>query len=170
MIHMKRSFIISMLLTVIIGPQAYAQDYFRSNSTFSLSTMQKSARAREVIQDNEYINTGYEKGSFYDNPLMLDGKPLDYGTFSLRSKGELTVVKGAAITGQTTQVAFYVYLRRLGSNVLIPGRERPDINQIKVDISEVLQYAQPWDQLVIEPVRKEDGPVKRILNLLGGGC
>lgn len=30
--------------------------------------------------------------------------------------------------------------------------------------------ANPGDQLVIEPVRKEDGPAKRILKLLKGGC
>lgn len=159
-----------LLLTVMGSTHTFAQDYFRSNPRFSLNAMARSARAQEVIQDNEYTNTGYEKGTFYDNPLMLDGMSLDYASFNLKSKGELRVLKGAAKTGQTTLVPFHVYLRRAGNIVLIPGKERPDINQVKVDISEILQYAQPWDQLVIEPVRKEDGAAKRILNLLGGGC
>ena len=99
---------------------------------------------------------------------MLNGKPLDYGEFNLQSQGELTVSKGTAITGQTKQVPFYVYLRRNGNKVLIPGKERPDPDQIKIDISEILRYAAPGDQLIIEAVRKEDGPVKRILKLLEG--
>lgn len=168
--HLKKSFILLMLLTATIGSRAFGQDYFKLNPMFSLNTMQKSAWAKRVLQDNDYSNTGCKKGNFYGNLLMLDGQPLDYGVFSLRSKGELTLLKEGAITGQTMQIPFYVYLRRLGNNVLIPGKERPDIHQIKVDISEILQYAAPWDQLVIEPVRKEDAPAKRILNLLGGGC
>lgn len=160
-----------MLLMVLMGSRTFAQYYLRSNTRLSLNAMSRPAWEKKVLQeDNEYIYTGCERGTFYDNPLMLDGMSLDYTVFSLKTKGELTVLKGAAITGQTTQVPFYVYLRRLGSKVLIPGRERPDVNQIKVEISEILQYAQPYDQLVIEPVRKEDGPAKRILNLLDDGC
>ena len=153
-----------MLLTVIIGSRTFAQDYFSFNLILGLG------RAQEVMQDNEYTSTGYEQGKFFRNPLMLNEKPLDYNVFSLESKGELTVVKGAAINGQTTQVPFYVYLRRSGNKIIIPGKERPDPQQIKIDISEILRYAKRGDQLVIEAVRKEDGAVKRILKLLGGGC
>lgn len=168
--HLKRVFTMLLLLAVIIGSPAFAQDYFSSNPRFSLNARSRSVRAREVLQDNEYTSTGFEEGTFYDNPLMLDGMSLDYTAFNLKSTGELRVVKGAATTGQTTLVPFFVYLRRAGKIVLIPGKESPDINQVKVDLSEILQHAQPWDQLVIEPVRKEDGPAKRILNLLGDGC
>jgi len=151
-----------MLLTIINGSRTFAQDYF--------SRILVSARAMEVMQDNEYTSTGYEKGKFFSNPLMLNEKPLDYNVFSLGSKGELTVIKGAAITGQTTHVAFYAYLRRNGNKVTIPGKEGSDPKQIKIEISEILRHAKPGDQLVIEPVRKEDGPVKRILKLLGDSC
>jgi hypothetical protein len=130
----------------------------------------KEERAREVMRDNEYTITGYEEGIFLSNPLMLDGKPLDYGEFNLASKGELTVVKGAATYGQTVQVPFYLYLRRNGSKVLISGKKRSDRKQIKIDISEILRYAEPGDHLVIEAVKKEDGSVKRILKLLSLGC
>lgn len=147
-----------------MGSRTFAQD-----STLNLfSQIQNSDRTKEVIQDNEYISTGYERGDFYFNPLMLNGKPLDYNAFNLGSKGELTVIKGAAITGKTTPVPFYVYLRRDGNKVFIPGYGRSDISQDKVDISQILQYAKPGDQLVIEPVNKEDGPVKRILKLVDG--
>lgn len=164
--HLKKSYILLMLLTVIIGSRTFAQDYFSSLNLFNQT--KNSDRAKAVIQDNEYTSTGYEQGNFYSNPLMLNGEPLDYNVFNVESKGELTVIKGAAITGKTTQVPFYVYLRRDGNKVSIPGYERSDISQTKIDISQILRYAKPGDQLVIEPVNKEDGPVKRILKLLGG--
>lgn len=165
-----------ILLTSIIGSRTFAQnkDLFNFDAILTLKTERakevKQERAKEVMQDNEYASTGYEEGIFFCNPLMLNGKPLDYGEFNLLSKGELTVSKGAAITGQTTQIPFYVYLRRNGNKVLIPGMERSDPKQIKIDISEILRHAEPGDHLVIEAVKKEDGPVKRILKLLGGGC
>ncbi len=169
-----------MLLTSIIGSRTLAQDFVNMNAILkfnndmivktALAEEIKKERAKEVMQDNEYVSTGYEKGIFSGNPLMLNGKSLDYGEFNLQSQGELTVTKGAAITGQTTQIPFHVYLRRNGNIVLIPGKERSDPQQTKIDISEVLRYAAPGDHLVIEAVRKEDGPVKRILKLLGGGC
>lgn len=162
--HLKKSLTLLILLTAFVGSQTFAQDFFYFDAIL------KADRAKEVIQDNEYTSTGYERGIFLCNPLLLNGKPLDYGEFSLKSKGDLTVSKGTAIPGQTTRVPFYVYLRRDGNKVVIPGKERPDPNQIKIDISEILRHAAPGDQLVIEAVKKEDGPVKRILKLLGGGC
>jgi hypothetical protein len=157
-----------MLLMVISGSRTFAQDYLSSLNLFKQT--KKLDRAKEVMQDNEYTSTGYEQGNFYCNPLMLDGKPLDYNAFNVESEGELTVIKGAAITGKTTQVLFYAYLRRDRNKVLIPGYERSNVSQTKIDISQILKYAKPGDQLVIEPVNKEDGPVKRILKLFGGGC
>src|SRR5688572_19228716 len=170
--HLKKSFTLLMLLTSIIGSRTFAQDLVQDLLKFQTTLkLEKQERAKEVMQDNEYNSTGYEKGTFFSNPLMLNGEPLDYGEFNLKAQGELTVSKGAAITGQTTQVPFYVYLRRNGNKVLIPGMERPDPNQIKIDISEILRHAAPGDQLVIEAIRKEDGAVKRILKLLEGhGC
>lgn len=162
--HLNRSIALLMFLTAIIGSRTFAQDYF------SFNRILYSGREREVRQDNEYTSTGYEQGKFFYNPLMLNETPLDYNIFSLGSKGELTVIKGAALTGQTTQVAFYAYLRRGGNKVIIPGKERPDPLQTKIEISEILRYAKPGDHLVIEPVNKEDGPAKKILKLLKNGC
>jgi hypothetical protein len=166
--HLKKSSILLMLLTVIICPRAFAQDYFTSLNPFN--QLQDSVRVIPVVQDNEYTTTGYEQGNFYCNPLVLNGKPLNYNVFNIELKGELTVTKGAVATGKTTKVPFYVYLRRDGQKVLIPGNERPDVRQTKIEISKVLKHAKPDDLLVIEAVRKEDGPVKRILKVRPGGC
>ena len=162
--HLKKSLALLMLLTVIISSRTFAQEYFNFSRVLGLT------RAQQVMQDNEYTSTGNEQGSFSCNPLMLNEKPLDYNAFSLKSKGELSVVKGAAVTGHPTQIPFHAYLRRSGNIVVIPGGDRPDPGQTKIEISEILKYAKPGDQLVIEPVLKEDGPAKRILKLLAGGC
>jgi hypothetical protein len=127
-------------------------------------------RAKEVRQDNEYIPTGREKGIFLENPLMLNGEPLDYGDFDLLSTGKLTVRKGAEKQGQTTPVDFYIYLRRDGNKVLLPGNEKCARKYNEVEIGEILQYAEPGDLLVIEAVNPEDGTVKRILKIRGRGC
>jgi hypothetical protein len=170
--HLKKSFTVLMVLTSVVGSRTFGQDLFNIDAILKAKHEKeaKEERAKEVAQDNEYASTGYEKGIFLSNPLMLNGKPLDYGEFNLNAKGELTVSKVALVTGQTILIPFYVYLRRNGKQVLIPRKERSDPKQIKIDISEILLHAEPGDHLVIEAVRKEDGPVKRILKLLGGGC
>jgi hypothetical protein len=169
--HLIKSFALLMLLTSITTSRTWAQDFFIFDFKVRLKQeLAKQQRAKDVVQDNEYVTTGYEKGTFLDNPLMLNGKPVDYGEFNMGSIGKLTVNKGTAKTGQTMQVPFYVYLRRNGKKVLLPRKERPDSKQLKVDTSDIFIHAQPGDQLVIEAVNKEDGAVKRILKLLGGGC
>jgi hypothetical protein len=170
---LKKSFALLLLVTLISGSPTSAQDSLfnpYANEQAKQLEKVKLERAKEVKQDNEYSSTGFEKGNFFSNPLVLNGKPLDYSEFSLRSTGELTLIKGSVITGDTTQVPFYVYLRRNGTKILIPGKEKADPKQIKVDISEVFKHAEPGDHLIVEAVRKEDGPVKRILKLIGGGC
>jgi hypothetical protein len=69
------------------------------------------------------------------------------------------------------QIPFYVYLRRNGAIIKLPGEEAMKPQHVKVDISTILKHAAPGDQLIIEPVNKEDWQAKRILKLLeGGGC
>jgi hypothetical protein len=185
--HLKKTFTLLMLLMLIINSRTFSQhssrtfaadnfktftqDNFRFATAWEvMQQIQVKQRAREIMQDNEYTTTGYEQGSFLVNPLMLDGEPLDYSIFGLRSKGELTLAKEATTTAQLTQIPFYMYLRRNGKKVFIPGKESPGSKQIKIEISEILNYAKPGDQLIIEPARKEDGPAKRILKLLENGC
>jgi hypothetical protein len=178
--YLTKSLTLLMLLTSIIGSRTFAQGssnydaLLKFNLTWTaraaLEKEAKQERAKEVMQDNEYAVTGNEVGIFLCNPLMVDGNPLDYGDFSLASSGELTVIKGAGTTDQTMEVPFYVYLRRNGNKVLIPGKDSPDPKQTSIDIREILQHAEHGDFLVIEAINKEDGSVKRILKLLGLGC
>jgi hypothetical protein len=166
--HLKKTFALLTLLTLINVSRTFAQDSFRFASAGEvmqqISAKERAIqRAKEVMQDNEYRSTGHERGTFLSNPLMLNGKPLDYGLFNVRSEGELSLAKVATKTGQTMQVPFYVYLRRNGNKISIGCKESPDSKQMKVDLSEVLRDAKPGDLLIIVPVNKEDGPAKRIL-------
>jgi hypothetical protein len=159
-----------MVLTVISASRAYAQDSVFTFSNFStLNPFNKSLspRAKKVVQYNEYTETGFEEGDFYANPLLLDGETLDFNAFSFMTEGELTVVKGAPETRKTTQVPFYIYLRREGREVRIPGTDRYQ-EHIKIEISEILKHSEVGDHLIIEAVKKEDGRVKRILKVVGG--
>jgi hypothetical protein len=168
--HVKKSFTLLMLLTFIFGSQAFAQD-------FGLDALLRPMRpegtkpepAKEVMQDFVLINRGCDKAGFFPSPLLLNGKPLAYKDFSVESKGELSVIK-ETIARETTQVPFYIYLKRNGNKVLIPGKESADVKQVKIDISKILMYAIPGDHLVIEPVREEDASLTTILKLLGRGC
>lgn len=55
-----------------------------------------------------------DEEKFYTNPLILNGKPLDYSTFSKSSKGVLAVVKGDPKSGGSPKVPFKIYLRHAG--------------------------------------------------------
>jgi hypothetical protein len=166
----EKSYILTILLMAIIALPTFAQDFasldfLRKQDADSILSPEKPDRAKQIIQFNEYTSTGDEKGYFYENPLMLNGKPLDYNFFGPQLKGELTVVKGAPGTGYKKRVPFYVYLRRNGNKVPIQGS---DLRQTEFEISLIIQHAKPGDQLVIEAVNKVDGRVKRILRLPDG--
>jgi hypothetical protein len=165
--QLKRTFILILILTVIIGARTSAQKKLSLEAMLMVATLE---RAREAIKDNEYTPTGSETGTFLDNPLLLNGETFDYSKFSPALKGELTVIKKAAKTGAITQVPFYAYLRRNGQKFFIPGEERCKIPQTKMEISDLLKDAKPGDELVIEAANKEDGAVKTILQLGKEGC
>lgn len=125
--------------------------------------------AKEVAQDNELEKKeGVEAPTFGCNPLMLNGKTLDYGTFGLSSKGDLTIVKGKSEKGEDITIPFYVSIRRNGK--VIENPKMPFCNKIlyKVSLSDIFPFSQPDDVLIINPARAEDWQAKRILKILGG--
>lgn len=81
-----------------------------------LTPLLVTARAKEVMQDNEIVTSSPAAGNFFCDPLLLKGKP------------------------RITTVLVY---------------------------SQKVNYG---DQLIIEPVNKEDWQAKRILKLLEDGC
>jgi len=164
--HLKKQYALLMLLTVMVGSRVSAQDFF--SSVKPVNHIKIVARPEEVLVDNEYKKTGFEQGEFYDNPLLLNGRPFDYREFTPDLTGELTVIKGAPNGGQPTQVPFYLYLRRDGKKLSTSCTSVSEAGQTRFELSQILRHAKPGDQLVIEAVNKEDGLVKRILQLPGG--
>ena len=63
-------FALLLLMTLFIGSQAIAQSYFHWD------LLHRSARAKEVMQDNEYVINSNTIGSFFCNPLVLNGTVL----------------------------------------------------------------------------------------------
>ena len=133
----------------------------------SLHTLNTNENAKEIMHDNEFVRTEIgQTENIYCNPLLLDGRPLDYGSFTLRTRGELALVKGEPGTPGSTKILFFIRLIRDGR--VVDGRNMLFLNKglHEIEISNVLAFAQPGDQLIIDPVRKEDWKAKRILNLV----
>jgi hypothetical protein len=118
--------------------------------------------------DNEFAYSGQAIGNFYCNPLLLDGMAFDYNAFTLESKGELKLIKGDATGGKVTEIPFYLRLRRNGMLVAHPCGEGVIFS--KIEISAILKAAQDGDELIVEPVNKEDWPAKRIARIGWHGC
>jgi hypothetical protein len=125
-------------------------------------------RAAEVTQDSEFEINAKSVGNFYINPLQLDGHELNYSEFNLGAEGELTLVKGNAVTGNPMLIPFYIYLRRDGKILELKSDKTMKRKHFKLEISRILKLAEPGDQLIIKPANKEDWQAKRILKLLGG--
>lgn len=105
--------------------------------------------------------------NFYCNPLVLNGKQLDYSRFSIMSKGKLTVVEGNPELPEATQIPFVIYLRRNGE-IITQGKSDPGRKVFEIEISEVLALAKPDDHLLIVPVRETDWKAKRIIKVIDG--
>lgn len=127
--------------------------------------------ALKVMQDNELEAQEVGRNEkFSRNPLMLNGKPLNYGTFNLRSKGFITLVKGNTETNKTKPILFYISIRRNGK--ILEDKNMLFLNKplYKINLSKVFPFNEEGDMLIINPVNVENWKAKRILKLIWGGC
>lgn len=132
--------------------------------------MKKSMRhllaALSVVLAFSTTNT-FSKGDenyFYGNPLVLNGRPLDYQTFWKGSKGVLALVKGNPNSLDSPKVPFKIYLKHEGQ-VINKGLSSDTRELYEVEIAHILALARFGDQLVIEPARESDAKAKRVINL-----
>jgi hypothetical protein len=153
-----------MSVTLLTTQSAVAQGAFDVQAMFRINKLGDVDRAVEVRQDNEFVASAPAVGTFFPNPLTLNERALNYSKFGIQSSGELALIK-AGVTGDTMRIPFYVHLRRKGLII-----KQGDVKHLKIDISTILKWAEPGDQLIIEPVNKEDWKAKRILKLLNNGC
>jgi hypothetical protein len=159
----KKSFTIFFLLATCCASLTWAQSFRR----FSPLLNPYSYCADQGKRNNEFAYSGQPNGFFYCNPLMLEGVKFDYNAFTLESKGELTVIKEEPKSGKAVEIPFYLYLRRNG--MLVTGPCGECVIFTKAEISTILKVAQNGDELIVEPVNKEDWPAKRIVKI-GDGC
>lgn len=112
----------------------------------------------ELERNEEGKNT-----NIYANPLLLNGQPLDYANFSIKSKGVLTVMKGKPTSPEAVKIPFRLFLRRNG---MIVYEKKSASKLTQVEVSEVLVLSKPGDQIIINPIEKVDFKAKRIINVL----
>ena len=149
-----------LLLATCCASLSWAQP-FRTFSAF----LNPDCAALEA-RDNELTHNGQPQGNFYCNPLLLDGESFNHNAFTLKTKGELKLIKGDAKSGKVTEIPFYLHLRRNG--VLIAHACGQGVMFSKIEISTILKDAKDGDELIIEPVNKEDWPAKRIVTIVNG--
>lgn len=101
---------------------------------------------------------------FYGNPLVLNGKPLDYSTFWKGSKGVLALVKGNPNSADAIKVPFKIYLKHEGQ-IVSKGLSSDTRELYEVEIAHILALAHFGDELIIEPAQKSDAKAKRVIKL-----
>ncbi len=124
----------------------------------------ETAQAKMPGNELEPAEEGRD-AKFYCNPLLLNGKTLNLSEFSIFSKGILSVAEGEPESPGAKKIPFLIYLRRDGV-ILGQGKNSPEVT--KIELSEILMFAQPNDQLIIEPVQKKDWKAKRVITLTDG--
>lgn len=160
----RKSFTIFLSLSAGFASLAWAQS-FRNFNSFPNPY---SYCADQGKRDHEFAYSGQPDGFFYCNPLMLEGVAFDYNAFTLESKGELKLIKEESKRGKIMEIPFYLYLRRNGKLIAHPCGE--GVMFSRIEISVILKIAQNGDELIVEPVNKEDWPAKRIVRIGGDGC
>ena len=108
--------------------------------------------------------------NFYCNPLLLDGKPLDYNKFNLYSKGELTLVSGDPSSAMSQPVSFYVQLQPNGAINQISDLKYLHQPVYSIEVSSVLATAKAGDLLVITPSSPVDWKARRVIKINDAGC
>ena len=165
----KKSFTIFFLLATCCTSLTSAQPSRSFGSFLTPDPLLLSCPgAGQKKRDNEFAYSGQPNGNFYCNPLLLEGVEFNYNVFTLESKGELKLIKGEPKSGKIVEIPFYLHLRRNGILVTHPCGEGVIFS--KADISTILKVAQDDDELIIEPVNKEDWPAKRIVKIGEDGC
>ena len=150
--------LLSFVLNVCIASGQSLASFYRSNS---------NEKGKEVVQDNEFERGEIGQAeSIFCNPLLLDGHLLNYGNFTINTKGELELIKGEPGSSESTKIPFFILLRRDGEIIENKSMEFLHKQLYEIEISTVLAFSQPGDQLIITPVNKVDWKAKRILKII----
>ncbi|GAB2800804.1 hypothetical protein GCM10027275_53530 [Rhabdobacter roseus] len=94
--------------------------------------------------------------SFYFNPFLLNGKPMDLTRLTTSTSGVLSLVKNDPAAAPAAQVPFLIYLRRAGK-IVDASAYAHNHAVTEIEIATVLRGAQPGDELVVDPTSEEIG-------------
>jgi hypothetical protein len=121
------------------------------------------------VPEEEIKNNALDESDF--KPLfLLNGKSIGYNVFPIKSKGTLELMKDQSESTKGTRIPFRVYLMR--ENTMVNSRNLEFLSPVYAfEISKLMTLAKSGDQLILEPVHKEDWEAKRILTVVTGiGC
>jgi len=133
----------------------------------SFYALTSNEKTKEVLQNNEFERSEIgQSENIYCNPLLLDGRLLDYRNFTITTRGKLELSKGEPESSGSTKIPFFIRLRR--DDKIIDNKNMDFLHKelYKIEISNVLAFSQPGDQLIITPVNKVDWKAKRILKIV----
>lgn len=114
-------------------------------------------------------STAQDSPNFYANPLLVNGLPLNYETFSLYSRGVLALVEGDPGSATYKPVQFRVMIRRAGTFIRQwPASVTASITSIQLE--DLWPSARFGDELIVEPAGKltepqTDSRQKRVIKL-----
>ncbi len=164
---MNKIFQISLfVLFCIVNHFSYGQEYAVSTKPIFLPYA-PSLPSGQINNEMEPSEEGKNE-NIHCNPILLDGKLLDYNDLSLQSTGRLKLMVEDPLSPEATPISFTIQLRRNGVILNDPAMNFMSQEMKEVEISSVLQFAETGDHLIINPVKTKYWKAKRILKF--GGC
>jgi hypothetical protein len=104
------------------------------------------------------------EGNAAKHSILLNGQPIDIQSFTLSSKGTLTIVEDNPNQEKAKKVPFKIYLKRNGEMFFV-GQFLVKKDVYEAEISEVLAYAFGGDELILELSGKSENKGKRTIRL-----
>jgi hypothetical protein len=104
------------------------------------------------------------EGESVKHSILLNGYPIDIQSFTLSSKGILTIVEDSPNQEKVKKVPFKIYLKRNGEMFFV-GQFLVKKDVYEAEISEILAYAFGGDELILELSGKSENKGKRTIRL-----
>lgn len=106
----------------------------------------------------------HSTATLYDDPVTLNGHPVDYFTFSLHTRGFIGLRENNLVIERQRPIPFKLSLRRKGVIIRqIGSTETGDVHVVQLDA--IMPLARYGDELVLMPVRPADQRSKRVIKL-----
>jgi hypothetical protein len=101
---------------------------------------------------------------FYWNPVLLNGRSVSPAELAAARSGKLSLVRFNVESSKVTKVPFVIYLKR-GGMIINSNAYAHNKAVLEGDIYEILKPAKAGDQLIIDPVEKDNEIGRRIITV-----